>query len=355
MRIASAPLTASPLGFPGAVGRVAGVSHPLIDPYERAVRDLRISITDRCNFRCTYCMPEEGMKWLPRQDLLSFEEIERVASVLVERYGFESIRLTGGEPTVRAHLPKLVARLARLGVEVSMTTNGASLGLLAADLKAAGLSRINVSLDSLRRDRFAEITNRDALDRVIDGIESAVAAGLAPVKVNCVLVRGVNDDEILDFAAFGRDRGVDVRFIEWMPLDGGGTWSGDRVVPASEILQTINSRWPVEVEGGGAVDGSEPAERYRYADGAGTVGVVASVTRSFCETCDRIRLTAEGQLRNCLFSVRETDLRAILRSGGTDDDLAAAVEAEVGRKWAGHKIGQVHFVRPERSMSQIGG
>jgi cyclic pyranopterin phosphate synthase len=190
---------------------------------------------------------------------------------------------------------------------------------------------------------------------VIDGIRSAVSAGLTPVKVNCVLVRGVNDDEILDFAAFGRTTGVDVRFIEWMPLDGGGTWSGDRVVPAEEILQTINSRWPVEVEGGGVVNGNAPAERYRYLDGAGTVGVVASVTRSFCETCDRIRLTAEGQLRNCLFSVRETDLRAILRSGGSDDDLAAAIEAEVGRKWAGHSIGQVHFIRPDRSMSQIGG
>jgi cyclic pyranopterin phosphate synthase len=331
------------------------MSHPLIDPYERTVRDLRISITDRCNFRCTYCMPEEGMTWLPREDLLTFEEIHRIAGLLVARYGFESIRLTGGEPTVRAHLPVLVAMLARLGVEISMTTNGATLGLIAEDLKAAGLGRINISLDSLRRQRFAEITQRDSLDKVIDGIRSAVAAGLTPVKVNCVLVRGVNDDEILDFAGFGRDMGVDVRFIEWMPLDGGGTWSADRVVPAAEILETINSRWPVEVEGGGAVDGTAPAERYHYLDGAGTVGVVASVTRSFCETCDRIRLTAEGQLRNCLFSVRETDLRAILRSGGSDDDLAAAVEAEVGRKWAGHSIGQVHFIRPDRSMSQIGG
>jgi GTP 3',8-cyclase len=331
------------------------MAHPLIDPHQRVVRDLRISITDRCNFRCTYCMPEEGMQWLPRQDLLTFEEIERVASVLVERYGFESIRLTGGEPTVRAHLPVLVARLAALGVEVSMTTNGASLGLIAADLKAAGLGRINISLDSLRADRFAAITQRDALDQVIDGITTAAAVGLTPVKVNCVLVAGVNDDEILDFAAFGRDIGVEIRFIEWMPLDGGGTWSGDRVVPAATVLETINSRWPVEVEGGGAVTGTEPAERYRYLDGAGTVGVIASVTRPFCQTCDRIRLTAEGRLRNCLFSVRETDLREILRSGGSDDELAAAIEAEVGRKWAGHSIGQVHFIRPARSMSQIGG
>jgi GTP 3',8-cyclase len=331
------------------------MARPLIDPHQRTVRDLRISITDRCNFRCTYCMPEEGMQFLPRADLLTYEEIERIARILVDRYGFESIRLTGGEPTVRAHLPVLVARLAALGVEVSMTTNGASLGLIAGDLKAAGLARVNVSLDSLRPDRFAAITNRDALNQVVDSIETAAAVGLTPVKVNCVLVRGVNDDEILDFAAFGRDRGVEVRFIEWMPLDGGGTWAGDRVVPAAEVLETINSHWPVEVEGGGALGGTAPAEHYRYLDGRGTVGVIASVTRQFCQTCDRIRLTAEGQLRNCLFSVRETDLRAILRSGGTDDDLAGAVEAEVGRKWAGHSIGQVHFIRPERSMSQIGG
>jgi cyclic pyranopterin phosphate synthase len=343
---------------------------PLVDPHQRTVRDLRISITDRCNFRCTYCMPEEGMVWQPRNQLLTFEEIERITRVCVERYGFESVRLTGGEPTVRAHLPELVRRLVALGVEVSLTTNGATLGLLAADLKAAGLARINVSLDSLRAERFAEITRRDSLHRVLDGIEAAVDAGLTPVKVNCVLVRGVNDDEILDFAAFGRRGGVEVRFIEWMPLDGGGSWTGEQVVPASEVVAVINAEWPLEVEGGGAVgrlgpgqpshgdlssDDAAPAERYRYLDGAGRVGVIASVTRSFCSTCDRIRLTADGQLRNCLFSVRETDLRAVLRSGGTDDDLAAAIETEVGHKWAGHSIGQVHFIRPERSMSQIGG
>jgi cyclic pyranopterin phosphate synthase len=328
---------------------------PLIDPHRRTVRDLRMSITDRCNFRCTYCMPEEGMTWLPRGELLSYEELERVARVCVERYGFESIRLTGGEPTVRAHLPVLITRLAALGVEVSMTTNGATLALVAGDLAAAGLHRVNVSLDSLRADRFAAITGRNALAQVLGGIDAAVVAGLAPVKVNCVLVRGVNDDEILDFAELGRRDGIEVRFIEWMPLDGGGTWSAEQVVPAAEILETIGSRWDLEVEGGGAVDGTAPAESYRYTDGGGRVGVIASVTRSFCGTCDRIRITAEGQLRNCLFSVRETDLRAILRSGGSDDDLAAAIEAEVGRKWAGHSIGQVHFIRPARSMSQIGG
>jgi cyclic pyranopterin phosphate synthase len=191
-------------------------------------------------------------------------------------------------------------------------------------------------------------------------MDAAEAAGLSPLKVNVVLLRGRNDDEILDFAAFGRRRGVQVRFIEWMPLDGGGAWAGDRVVPAAEVIAAVNAKWPIEVEGGGAVGGaakldSAPAERYRYLDGGGRLGVIASVTRPFCGTCDRIRLTADGQLRNCLFSVRETDLRAVLRSGGTDDDLAAAIEAEVGRKWAGHSIGQVHFIRPERSMSQIGG
>jgi cyclic pyranopterin phosphate synthase len=328
---------------------------PLIDPYDRTVRDLRISITDRCNFRCTYCMPEEGMKWLPREDLLTYEELIRVAQVCVERFGFDSIRITGGEPTVRAHLPVLVRGLADLGVDLAMTTNGATLAHHATELARAGLRRINISCDSLRPERFAAITNRDALQQVLAGIDAALAAGLDPVKINCVVVRGLNDDEILDFAAFGRAKGVELRFIEWMPLDGGGQWKMDQVVPATEIVATIDAEWPLFAPDGRGVRDSAPAESYTYADGGGRVGVIASVTRPFCESCDRIRLTAEGQLRNCLFSVRETDLRAIMRGGGTDDDLAAAVEAEVGRKWAGHSIGQVHFIRPARSMSQIGG
>jgi cyclic pyranopterin phosphate synthase len=331
------------------------VASALVDPYNRTVRDLRISITDRCNFRCTYCMPEEGMKWLPRQDLLTYEELTRVAAVCVERFGFESIRITGGEPTVRAHLPVLIRSLADLGVDLAMTTNGATLSHQAADLAGAGLRRINISCDSLRPDRFAAITRRDALAQVLAGIDAARAAGLDPVKVNCVVVRDVNDDEILDFAAFGRARGVELRFIEWMPLDGGGQWRMDQVVPASEIIAAIDAEWPLLAPDGRGARDSAPAERYSYADGCGAVGVIASVTRSFCASCDRIRLTAEGQLRNCLFSVRETDLRGILRGGGSDDDLAAAIEAEVGRKWAGHSIGQVHFIRPARSMSQIGG
>jgi cyclic pyranopterin phosphate synthase len=326
---------------------------PLIDPYERPVRDLRISITDRCNFRCTYCMPEEGMQWLPRDQLLTYEELTRVARVCVERYGFDSIRITGGEPTVRAHLPVLVARLAALGVDLAMTTNGATLSHQAADLTRAGLRRINISLDSLRPDRFSAITSRDSLPQVLAGIDAAIASGLHPVKINCVLVRGVNDDELLDFAAFGREKGVEIRFIEWMPLDGGGQWRADQVVPAAELIESIGSVYPL-VEVGQAGDPA-PAETYEYADGGGKIGVIASVTRPFCGNCDRIRLTAEGQLRNCLFSVRETDLRPILRGGGSDDDLAAAIEAEVGRKWAGHSIGRVEFIRPARSMSQIGG
>ena len=327
----------------------------LVDPFDRTVRDLRISVTDRCNFRCTYCMPAEGMEWLPRSDLLTYEEIERVARVCVDRFGFESIRITGGEPTVRAHLPVLIGRLAKLGVDLAMTTNGSSLDHQAAALVQAGLNRINISCDSLRPDRFAAITGRDALDRVLAGIDAALEAGLDPVKVNCVVVRGVNDDELLDFASFGRDRGVEIRFIEWMPLDGGEQWSRDQVVPAGEIVSAIASEWPLIEADGRAADPSAPAESYRYADGAGRIGVIASVTRSFCGTCDRIRLTSDGQLRNCLFAVRETDLRSLLRGGGSDDELAAAIEAEVGRKWAGHSIGQVHFIRPSRSMSQIGG
>ncbi|HET9733252.1 MAG TPA: GTP 3',8-cyclase MoaA [Acidimicrobiales bacterium] len=331
---------------------------PLVDPHGRVVKDLRISVTDRCNFRCTYCMPQEGMAWLPRSEVLTFEEIERIARVCVERYGFDSLRLTGGEPTVRAQLSVLVARLAALTVpatgepvDLAMTTNGATLALLAHDLKAAGLRRINISLDSLRPDRFAEITRRDQLARVLDGILAARAAGFDPVKVNVVLVRGVNDDEIVDFARFGRDHGVQVRFIEFMPLDADGAWTLERVVPSAEVIAAIAEHWPLE-----AVEhGPEPAARWRYADGRGEVGVVASVTQPFCGNCDRVRITAEGQLRNCLFAVEETDLRAVMRSGGSDDDLARAIAGDVGRKWAGHQIGNVAFVRPRRSMSQIGG
>ncbi len=324
----------------------------LVDPHGRTVRDLRISVTDRCNLRCRYCMPAEGMDWLPRADLLTYEEIERVARVCVERFGFDGIRITGGEPTVRAHLPVLVEKLAALGTDLSLTTNGATLRLLAGDLRAAGLRRVNISLDSLRPETFFAVTRRHALDQVLDGIDAAVDAGFSPVKVNCVLIRGVNDGEIVDFATFGRERGVTMRFIEFMPLDADDGWAPAEVVPGAEVVAAIDAVYPLEPF---ARRGSAPAERFRYRDGGGEVGVIASVTQSFCGSCDRVRLTAEGMFRNCLFAVKETDLRSILRSGGSDDDVAAAVAADVGNKWAGHSIGQVNFIRPDRSMSQIGG
>jgi cyclic pyranopterin phosphate synthase len=327
------------------------VARPLVDGFGRVHRDLRISVTDRCNFRCTYCMPEEGMTWLPRAEVLTFEELERVARLLVERHGVRSIRLTGGEPTVRAHLPELVRRLAALPVDLALTTNGATLRAVAGDLAAAGLRRVNVSLDSLRPERFEALTRRDELHHVLDGIDAALAAGLAPVKVNVVVIAGVNDDEVVDLARYGRDRGVTVRFIEFMPLDGGDAWTNDQVVTQAEILRRIGDVFPLEA----VARGHEPAERYRYLDGRGEVGVIPSVTQPFCEQCDRIRLTADGQLRSCLFSLEDHDLRGVLRGGGTDDDLSAAIEACVGAKWRGHAINQVQFVRPRRSMSQIGG
>jgi GTP 3',8-cyclase len=330
------------------------MSVPLADRFGRVHRDLRISVTDRCNFRCTYCMPAEGLDWLPRDEVLTFEEIERVARLLVERYGFESIRLTGGEPTIRARLPLLVEKLAPLGVDLALTTNGATLALLAEELAAAGLNRINISLDTLRPDRFREITRRDGLDRVIEGIDAAVAAGLSPVKINAVMMRGVNDDELVDFARFGRERGVHVRFIEFMPLDASGEWTDDQVVTHAEIVERIHAELPIE-----PVDrerhGSAPADRFRYLDGGGEIGIIASVTQSFCSTCDRVRLTAEGQLRACLFALEDTDLRGPMRAGADDDELAALVESTVGSKWAGHHIGETVFIRPNRSMSQIGG
>jgi GTP 3',8-cyclase len=333
------------------------VARPLVDSFGRQARDLRISITDRCNFRCSYCMPAEGMVWLDREELLTYEEQTRVARICVERFGFDSVRVTGGEPTVRAHLSRLFELLAPLGVDLAMTTNGVRLPELAHDLAAAGLDRVNVSLDSLRRDTFTTLTRRDELDRVLAGLDAALDAGLDPVKINCVVIRGVNDDEVVDLAAFGRAHGIGVRFIEFMPLDATGDWSMDEVVSAREILDRIHAVFPLEMTP--TVGHVEPAARHRYADGIGDVGVIASVTEPFCGDCDRVRITAEGRFRSCLFALDETDLRAILRSGRdddvVDDALATAVTAAVGAKWAGHRIGQVDFVRPTRSMSQIGG
>jgi cyclic pyranopterin phosphate synthase len=303
-------------------------------------------------------MPEEGMQWLPRDELLHFEEIERLTRVFVERFAIDGIRLTGGEPTVRAHLPVLVEKLSVLRrpdgtkPDLSITTNGATFGLVAHELRAAGLDRVNISLDSLRPERFLAMTRRDELHRVLDGIAAAQEAGFDPVKVNVVLQRGVNDDEIVDFADFGRRHGLHVRFIEFMPLDASGTWQAADVVSQDEIVAAIAAVFPIEPVAG---RGAAPADRWRYLDGGGDIGVIPSVTKPFCGDCDRVRLTAEGQLRTCLFETREFDLRAIVRGGGSDDDVALEIERAVGTKWAGHAIGQVNFLRPKRSMSQIGG
>jgi GTP 3',8-cyclase len=337
----------------------------LVDPFGRTIRDLRISVTDRCNFRCTYCMPAEGMTWLPRTEVLTFEEFTRLASVFVERFGVDGIRLTGGEPTMRAHLPVLVEKLAQLRVpastpsefagkkpNLSITTNGATFRLVADDLRAAGLDRVNISLDSLDREKFQRMTRRDELGRVLDGIRAAQEAGFGPVKINCVLERGVNDDEIVDFATFGRQQGVSVRFIEFMPLDASGDWAATKVVSQDEILAAISAVYPLVPAPN---RGAAPADRWLYADGVGDVGVIPTVTKPFCGDCDRVRLTAEGQFLTCLFATRSFDLRELLRSGATDDELAAEIVRAVGTKWAGHTIGQVNFLRPNKSMSQIGG
>ncbi len=323
----------------------------LIDGFGRTHRDLRIAVTDRCNFRCTYCMPVEGMNWQPRSEILTFEEIERLAKLMVERYGVDGIRLTGGEPTVRARISVLVEKLASLGVDLSMTTNGVSMATMAHDLKAAGLKRVNISIDSLRPDRFAEITRRDNLAEVVAGIDAAVAAGFEPVKINVVVMAGVNDDELVDFVDFGISHGVEVRFIEFMPLDADGIWHNEKVFTKQQIVDRISTAHPiVELK-----RTSAPATRFRLVDGSATIGIISSVSESFCDDCDRVRLTADGQFRNCLFANGETDIRALLRTGASDDDIAGALEESVAGKWAGHQINRVNFVRPFRSMSQIGG
>jgi len=296
-------------------------------------------------------MPVEGMVWMPREGLLTFEEIERLAGLMVDRYGVDSIRLTGGEPTIRAHLPRLVAMLAKLNVDLAMTTNGATLRLQADALREAGLRRINISLDSLRHDRFIELTRRDDLDQVLDGIDAALEAGFDPVKINVVLMNGVNDDEVADFAKFGRDKGVTIRFIEFMPLDADEQWGPERVVPLARVVEQINDVFPIEA----IARTSAPATSYRYLDGQGEVGIIATVTEKFCDTCDRIRLTADGQFRNCLFANNDYNLRDAMRAGATDSELAEIIEGAVHDKWAGHGIDTVHFIRPKRNMSQIGG
>jgi cyclic pyranopterin phosphate synthase len=303
-------------------------------------------------------MPKEGLNWLDRAEVLTFEEIERVARICVERFGVESLRLTGGEPTVRAHLPQLIERLAALRLQdgrkpdIALTTNGATLRNIAPELRESGLDRINVSLDSLQRERFLAMTRRDELDNVLAGINEAVATGFDKVKVNTVVERGTNDDEILALATFGRDLGVEVRFIEFMPLDATNEWERQKVVTQDEIVAVISEVYPLEQI---PARGAAPADRWRYLDGRGTVGVIPSVSQPFCGDCDRVRITSDGQFRTCLFATNEFDLRAIMRNGGTDDDMAQVIIDAVATKWAGHQINQVNFIRPNRSMSQIGG
>ena len=326
---------------------------PLVDRFGRVHRDLRLSITDRCNLRCTYCMPDEGMTFLPRDETLTLDELTRVAGVAVS-LGIRAIRLTGGEPLVRRGVVELVGRLAALGLDdIGLTTNGMLLGPLALPLAAAGLTRVNISCDSLRADRFAAVRHRGDLATVLASMDGAEAAGLRPLKVNVVLVRGVNDDEVLDFAGFARTTGRVVRFIEFMPLDHQGDWSRTAVVPGREVLEVIGSRWPLEAVGD--ANAAAPATRYRFTDGAGEIGVISSVTEPFCGTCDRLRITADGSVRNCLFSDEERSLRDVLRNGGGDDELELALRVAVWAKLPGHAINEPSFLRPRRSMSMIGG
>jgi len=326
----------------------------LIDTHGRTVRDLRISVTDRCNLRCVYCMPAEGMPWLPKDDLLTYEEIARFAGVCLS-LGVNGIRLTGGEPTVRADLPVLVRMLNALrpGLDLSMTTNGLKLVAMADELRAAGLKRVNVSLDTLQRERFHQIARRDRFDDVIAGLEAARRVGFTPIKVNAVLMRGFNQDEAVALARWGREQQYEVRFIEWMPLDFQHTWEREKLVPADEILSQIDAEFPIEPAPG--QDPSAPATLYRYRDGGGTVGVIASVTRPFCGHCDRIRLTADGQIRTCLFSLREYDFHKAMRGGADDAEVARLLYAAVLRKEPGHLINSPYFKQPERGMSAIGG
>jgi cyclic pyranopterin phosphate synthase len=327
---------------------------PLVDTYGRVHTDLRLSITDRCNLRCVYCMPEEGVVFLPREDILSFEEISRVAGI-AHRLGVRSVRITGGEPLVRRGVVDLVRSLASIGFDdLSITTNGINLVSLADRLAAAGLNRANVSCDSLRPDRFPEIRRRGRLDAVLVGMAAAEDAGLLPLKVNVVLIQGENDDEVVDFAAFARETRRVVRFIEFMPLDAQGAWRRDRVVPSSVVLAQIGARWalePIHLD----EDASAPAERYRFADGYGEIGVISSVTAPFCGSCDRLRLTADGAVRNCLFSDAELSVRDVMRRGGTDEDVELILRRAVWGKLPGHGINDPGFLRPTRSMSMIGG
>ena len=326
----------------------------LVDGFGRVHTDLRISLTDKCNLRCTYCMPPEGLDWIPSPELLTDDEILRLAAIGAGALGITTIRLTGGEPLLRRSIVDLVARLASLEPrpELALTTNGIGLARVAEALAMAGLNRINVSLDTLDHAKFLTLARRDRLHDVLEGLAAAQAGGLRPVKVNAVLMRGVNDDEALDLLDFCLDHGYELRFIEQMPLDAQHGWDRKLMVTADEImakLTTVHTLTPV------AGRGSAPAETFLVDDGPAKVGIIASVSKPFCGACDRVRLTADGQLRNCLFAREESDLRAPLRSGASDEEIIERWQAAIAGKRAGHGIDDPTFLQPDRPMSAIGG
>jgi cyclic pyranopterin phosphate synthase len=327
---------------------------PLRDGHGRTIEDLRVSVTDRCNFRCQYCMPAEGLPWLDRAEVLRFEEIERLVGLLVEM-GIKDVRLTGGEPLVRRDFPVLAAGLRKTpGLrELSVTTNGFLLERDAEALVRAGVDRFNVSVDSLQSDRFYKLTRRDALDRVLRGLEHLASFPEAhPIKVNAVAMRGFTEDEVLPFARFAREHPYEIRFIEFMPLDADHAWTPDLVLSGEEVRAAIHEHFPLEPEPRKA---HSTARTYRFVDGKGRIGFINPVSEPFCGDCNRIRMTADGKLRTCLFSMGETDLRAPLRAGATDDELETILRDAVWRKELKHKVNDPGFVQPARSMSAIGG
>ena len=327
----------------------------LQDSHGRAIRDLRISITDRCNFRCFYCMPKEAMEWQPKGEILTFEEIVTLTEVFVS-LGISKLRVTGGEPMLRRDIEKLIARLAVIpGVEdLAMTTNAHFLRGRAQGLKEAGLQRLTISLDSLDAERFALLTGRNELSQVLDGIDAAIEAGLDPVKVNSVVIRGINDDQAVGFAAFAREKGVRVRFIEFMPLDNGKVWKREMVVPGEELRERISAVYPLERVKSDNL--SETARRWRFADGApGEIGFINPVSQPFCGHCSRIRLTADGMIRTCLFSTVEYNIKRLLRNGAGREELVDFIIGTIEKKEDRHHINDPQFVQPLRTMSCIGG
>ncbi len=327
----------------------------LVDRYGRTATDLRVSLTDRCNLRCSYCMPAEGLEWLPDDTVLSDDEVVRLIRVAVTLLGVREVRFTGGEPLVRRGLVDIVRRTTELEPrpETSITTNALGLERTAHALAEAGLDRVNVSLDTVRRDDFREITRRDRLDDVVAGLEAAAEAGLGPIKVNAVLLRGINDDQAPELLRWCMDRGYQLRFIEQMPLDAQHVWRRDTMVTADEIFTSLEKEFVLEPAE--EPRGSAPAELFTVDGGPHTVGVIASVTRPFCGDCDRVRLTADGQVRNCLFAREESDLRGALRGGASDEEIAARWRTAMWGKLPGHGIDDIEFLQPSRSMSAIGG